>query len=391
MGAYGDDTLAKLKAWVTRNRDPLSVGIVLMVSAAAGSALFADANPMWVVILANVGMMGILVLQRASVGNAISRLREIVVYELGVPWGETQYNRRRKHFVAEKELLAQVFVEDVLPALCEDIQRTVRGAKIRVILDSGTTITPIFEHLVRRGVRLPNGTTFEPEFYTNNLAGIDELQKLDHLSGKKLSEVDFTLIGGTPLSRYRATTGKITQKTLDSLFAERANAEEKIVTVGVLTANWLLSKHGHEAIALCARGRGHVEFKEQVKKCSDRLVVIAPLGKILALDDVKELNELQPEEKALAAEGGWEYKAISLGKEDTMYLLTSKRPQGSNSPLAGMSNALFQVSPALRANFTLHKVCPEHAPPGTQAEVLNIEMPHAWTRPHASRLFGAVL
>lgn len=390
MGAYGGDTLAKLKAWVMRTRDQFSVGIVLIVGTTTGGALLVDVNPMWVVILANVGMMGILVLQQANVGNAISRLREIVVYELGVPWGETQYNRRRKHFVAEKELLAQVFVEDVLPALCEDIQRTVQGAEIRVILDSGTTITPIFEHLLQRGVRLPSGTTFEPKFYTNNLAGIDELQKLDHLPGKKLSEVDFTLIGGTPLSRYRATTGEITQKTLDSLFAEQAKTNGKIVTVGVLTANWLLLGHGRDNIAICARGRGHREFKEQVKKCSDRLVVIAPLGKILALDDVKELNELQPEEKALAAEGGWEYEAISLGQKDTTYLLTSKRPEGSNSPLAGMSNALFMMNAAVRKNFTLHEACPDYAPPGTEVEVRTIEMPHAWTRPHARRLFGTV-
>jgi hypothetical protein len=383
-----------LKNWATRNRDPLTIGILFFAITSVPPVLAKGGNPLWVVIVLNLAMMGFLLLQRASVGEAITRLRNIVIYDLGLPWSETQYSRRSKHFVEEKELLADCLVDHILPDLLEKIRQEAAHPQVQIILDSGTTITPMFEKLARKGISLPtNAPSLKIEFFTNNLAGIEELQKLDHLSHKKLSEEDFTLIGGTPLGRYRATTGKYAEEALGAILSnsnQRDNGTR--VKVGIVTANWLLVGHGHDSISLCARGRGHPEFKKLVIDKCDYLIIVAPLGKVLALDDERRLNDLLPRESDIQTGEKREYDLIPIeqSRKSKTFLLTSQRPIGSISPLKILSSQIFNQNPAVCKNFILHLSCPEYSPPGSTEEVRMAEMPHSWTRKYAKELFGEV-
>jgi hypothetical protein len=107
-------------------------------------------------------------------------------------------------------------------------------ARINLILDSGTTITPVFPILFRLGIQ--NLGEIELRVFTNNLAGIDEIHRIDPNEICVLKETDFRLVGGISLSLYRATTGKETQDSLRIFLEERPHAGCSI-TVGVLTAN----------------------------------------------------------------------------------------------------------------------------------------------------------
>lgn len=379
-----------LRAWAARNRNELTFTVLGILGGAVVSLLLARANPIWIIVLSNLTLIALFLLQRASIDAAIARLRHIVVYDLGVPWLDSQYHSRERHFGEEKRLLARAVVERVLPRLFEQIARTRSNPRFRLILDSGTTITPVFAHLVRRGILKSGGERFHPDVYTNNLAGIDELQRLDSIRDQELAEREFTLLGGRPLSRYRATTGPHTNAALQAVFDAPDPDGRPIVTVSVLTANWLLVGQGHRTLTLCARGPGHPEFKRIVADHSDYVVVVAPLGKILALDNVDELNELLPRDEAQGSDHH-RYGAIEIPGEllERTYLLTTRRPEDSKSPLSFLSRSLFDKHPSYRTNFTIDEDwCPEFSPAGSADDVWAYETPHEWTRRHARRLFG---
>ncbi|UCD76401.1 MAG: hypothetical protein JSV91_05640 [Phycisphaerales bacterium] len=385
-----------LLQFIKRNRDQIIVAVIATSVGGAGMAaigtLLQDRDPRW--LLAAVGFLICVVvsssvlIQARLIHRASIRIRDVVVHEFGHPWRETQYHQRAKHFVEEKRRLAEVLVEQELPTLVRGLAATHPNAEIYLILDSGSTITPVFRPLVRAGIGLEDDDHLNIQVYTNNLAGIEELQKLDQPGGRVLQPDQFTLIGGHPLDRYRATTGDETEQFLDALWQRQTAHGANIVTVGVLTANWLLYWHDH--ITLCARGRGHPEFKRSVAGGSQHLILIAPLGKILSLSSVDRLNAMMMDAGEAARWSGDQrrYEAIEIPREktDRAILLTSRRPRHSLSPLHSLSNRLFGEKEG-KDNFDLSEFCPEYEPYGSNQEVFNIELPHIWTRDLHTELF----
>jgi hypothetical protein len=57
-------------------------------------------------------------------------------------------------------------------------------------------------------------------FYTNNLAGIDEIHKINP-SLIRINERSFNLIGGQPLNVYRATTGESSIDFLKTIWSKQ--------------------------------------------------------------------------------------------------------------------------------------------------------------------------
>jgi hypothetical protein len=386
---HEESSYEKLKTFVTEKRDQFGFGLLFTIASAALGLVIAGQDPVWIIVLLNFGLIGLFLLQRASVGASMKRLRHIVVYDLGVPWLETQYHKREKHFVDEKHKLAEALVRYTLPRIFDHASKSAKSPTIRLILDSGTTIVPIFEQLVRRGLQNDDGDAFKPEIYTNNLAGIFEVQKLDYLAGRKLTEEDFTLLGGTPLGRYRATTGDLTLRAVEPLFDKTDAAGHPVITVGVLTANWLLVGKGHASLALCARGRGHPEFKRVVATSCTHLVIVAPLGKILALSTAPELNVMLPREERRETKFQYEDIPIPVSRLATTYLLTTRRPEESESPLQFLSDSLFRLEHSARENFIIDEDCPGFNPTAaSKDELRDIELPHEWTRKHVKKLFG---
>jgi hypothetical protein len=333
-------------------------------------------------------MMLLLVLQRASISDAVSRLRTIVTRDLGLSWYDTLYSRREHHFTAEKRFLARVVVEDVLPKLVDEIDKANSKPQIRIVLDSGTTITPIFDELVSHGLTNTNLEQVPVEVVTNNLAGIDVIQRQSSSGRHHLREPHFTLLGGTPLATYRATTGSVTEDTLDALLAD-----PQYVTIGVLTANWLTIGTGHNTLALWARGRGHRPFKQLVASSCNYVLVVTPLGKIFCLDGFQRAENLMEKHGAPPRGRGESYEPVLLSSEKRArtFLVTTRRPAGSQSPLAALSARLFGLPSESRTNFSIVENRVTFSPQGSADEIRRVELPHLWTRACTDVLFGEVM
>ena len=312
------------------------------------------------------------------------QVNRILIEQFGSYTLDNQYFQRLRHFSLEKMKLAQVFVTKKLPMLVEDIfEKNPNLTRLNIIFDSGTTITPIFKYL--RGCDLK----FKKEsikIYTNNIAGMDEIDKFDQVLDlpSALKEEDFNLIGGRPLLKERATTGKITNDFLDSLRDEQGNSNGRILTLGVLTSNWFIVGRDYDSISLCVREEGLFEFKKKVEELSDYIVLISPLGKILPLRNVGEIN------KYISGDDKYRDFLIPEEKKDKTYLLTTYRLKKTLSPLIYLSRELENIGKNNSAkNYTLFKDKIIFSPVGgSRAEIIEIELPHRYIRENFIDIYG---
>lgn len=297
----------------------------------------------------------------------------------GYAWQSNQYFRRKQHFVLEKDTLCHILVNDVLPRLLDEIEAKPERpvGTCNILIDSGTTLSPAFRYLPT--ATFARDRELKIKIHTNNIAGTEELNRVDDREWR-LAETDFFLIDGNPLGRYRATTyeGR-PHPYLKNLWA--AAKDSGVLNVGVITGNWILAGADLTRLTICAKGRGHPEFKEELVENCDYLVVVAPLGKILRLGDVSDLNELLPQDEG-------RYRAISIAKDkrEFTFLLTTVRGGTRRSPL-GVHSANLQDKMMLEAqgkrvteNFRFCQGIPEFNPPGAREEVLRIEVPHKYLR-----------
>lgn len=318
-------------------------------------------------------------------------LDDILEVEFGFSLEENQYNHRSRHFRREKLKLAEHLVSTALPRTVQSITAKYPNFKsLLLFLDSGTTITPAFRPLFFHGLDVGSGKKLT--IHTNNLAGIDELHKLSHvdLGQGKLREDNFNLLPGSPLSKYRATTAGSMRQFLQGIWKdeelEQQRADPKsqhTVVISVITANWLLAGHGFDCLQLCSRGRGHLEFKRMLIENSDYVIVVAPLPKVLRVDDVKRLNELIDEQD------GFQAFCLPLEKRECTFLLTTLRPEKSLSPFVNITIELQNLQKDDRGkNYSLWPHCPELDPPGTPREVLALECPHEYVRRSFKDMYG---
>jgi hypothetical protein len=315
-------------------------------------------------------------------------LDDIVEAEFGFSLEDNQYNRRSRHFRTEKIKLADSLTAAVLPRLVQIAQRECPNVnKIHLFLDSGTTITPVFKPLFFRGLELDKDKKLL--VHTNNLGGIDSLHKLPQveLERGRLTEENFHLLPGSPLSKYRATTGGGSHRFLTQLLEEDELAKKRkdsksqdVVVISVITANWVLAGRGFDSLQICSRGRGHLEFKQLLVENSDYVVLVVPLPKILRLDDVKKLND--------RVEKGQSFSVLPLPTEHkrATYLLTTHRPKHSLSPLLNVTIELTNLNGG--KNYQLWPDCPEYDPPGNLKEVLASECPHQYVRDSFEEMYG---
>lgn len=306
-----------------------------------------------------------------------------------------KYWERLSHFSKEKALLARVLVDKTLPDLVKRVRRDYPNMKhLHVILDSGTTITPIFKELANKGIQ-KNGSGIDVTVFTNNLAGIEEIHQIDD-GLCLLDERTFNLIGGQPLRTYRATTGDATLAFLDSVCMGKTNGEDdrekSTVTVGIVTSNWFTCRMGFDRLSVTAKGAGHLAFKKKVIDHSDYVIIVSPLGKLLPLESHDLLNKLAPEDD------GEQYESFTLpdSRKDRTYLLTTQRPERTLSPLAPTSIKLKHLQNAMNdhqtagqthANYRTVPEYPTFEPPGDKYQVIVTELPHAYIRDHFSDIF----
>jgi hypothetical protein len=346
---------------VFRNRDPYLVGLYTF--------------GFFIVFL----LVALLLNQKRLIENKFRAVNQVLIDHFGYLSSDNQFFRRRTHYAPEKMLLAKVLVHKVLPRVIREIySQHPNMTRLHIIIDSGTTLTPVFPELVLS--KIPRKENVEVNIYTNSMSGIEEIHKLGYREDMEFKEENINLIGGHPLHKYRATTGETTQDFLKFLW-NNPSKEQHIVTLSILTANWFLAGANLKQLSMCARGRGHIEFKGFVSDKTDYRIFVAPLGKILRLDDVKELNHLLESH----GESNFYMSYPVTGDEQKRartYLLTTRRLSNSLSPFKQMTSVLQDIESKNNAeNYTFCKESPPFDPPETKVEeVLRYETPHKYIR-----------
>ena len=319
--------------------------------------------------------------------NRLDALNHIIIDYFGYALQQNKYFKRSHHFVEEKIRLAHSLVEQLLPTIIKKIEEDHPPIKtIKIILDSGTTITPIFPCLIRNGV--PADSKYSIELYTNNLAGIDEIHRFPPNEERKLSEDNFNLIGGQPLNQYRATTGDFTNEILKDLISKNDGVGQKAISVGIVTSNWFLTGRSHDEIQICARGRGHLEFKEILVNNCDYIILVAPLGKVLPVKDIDTFNsilKIDPEDKDNTYKGF----TVPRDKRNQTYLHTSFRKSHSLSPLHRISDRLKDVKVEKTSeNYIFSKACPLFDPKDDRDQAIRLDLPHDYIENNFKRIYG---
>jgi hypothetical protein len=315
--------------------------------------------------------------------SRLEAVDHILIDFFGFSWRENQFFARLQHFVDEKKKLASISVQELLPELLETIYKSTTGLEnINIILDSGTTITPLFPFLMKFG--FPEFKSVKVNYFTNNLAGVDEIHKSESNDNFPLQERDFNLIGGSPLNKYRATTGDVTQKFLEELEKSQKESDGKTITVGIITANWLICGLGLDKLQICARGEGHYDFKEKLVSFCEYIIVLAPLGKIIPKQNVKEFNKIIDDD-----ERSYNAFLIPEEKRNKTYLLTTFRKQHSLSPLRTLSDRLRDVyRNNYNKNFIFSDKIPQFEPKTTRSEAIVADLPHDYIREKFEEVYG---
>lgn len=298
---------------------------------------------------------------------------DIVIYQ-------NQFSKRKKQFPVEKEHVANEFVTVALPELNNLIKVNYRNVeRVNYILGAGTTIAPIFKELEKNDFSTDK---FDYTFFTNNLAGIEEIHKYSKTNEEDSANESYLVITGSPAGKYKATQG---QKAIDFLNTIKSEKEEKNskeedqkeINVGILTSNWFLIGLDFNNLQLCARGEHHYKFKKKLIDISDFIVLVSPLGKILKLDDKELLNNALPED-----EQNYKYKTIPIpnSKIEKTFLFTSFRPRKSNSPLQSHSEEIERRIDRPGKNYSFFKHKTIFKPEGTLTDIILSEFPHGYIR-----------
>jgi len=213
-------------------------------------------------------------------------------------FGKTLFGERVGHFTAEKDQIAEQF----RPLLFDRCRYLLESGKRRIylLIDSGTTLYPLFQQFGRTAVRLrENEQSWIDNLFvvTNNLPGVESLMDVGRRNpNNRYSDlaINCQLLPGVPLPVYSAVTGELATTAL----AELKKSADPVadVFIAVVTGNWIRVRR---TAPLCpvplARGKGHREFKQALIDCSDEIYVVGPLGKLFIeqpLDDVNAALDL---------------------------------------------------------------------------------------------------
>lgn len=382
--------IERIKRSVRLNITPIRRTFVSLVSATiaavvAGFAIQylpqpmkgpADANLTWVEILIVSLLVGNLVLALIngfSIRRRLGRIDRKLHLEGLSP---LSYSYREEHFREEKRLLCEELVRKHLPHLISELCRL--GAEtcgVDIVVDSGTTLTPMFTCLKVYGLLgVKKEVVEETHIYTNSMSGIEVFSDRALSPASAFPEERIHLLGGSPLHKYRATTGVDTLQALCSLRDAATSRGRQVI--GIVTGNWILGGPTLSKIEIAANGRGHPDFKRCLVKISDVVLVVAPLGKFLRLQSTSELNALlENEPMHQGDEHRYQGIEVGTGSRDKVRLLTTNRPQGA---YLGSHAQLIQKAGSNYIALPRHLMNPR----GEKDQQKRIEVPHAYLRDH---------
>ncbi len=319
--------------------------------------------------------VGQIIIMRRSVIERVRSLTERVDIFAGARF-PTQFDERTRHYAFEKNQLARELVHNQLPSL---MGSCAPNQDVAIVVDAGTTLQPFFSAFRTYGLGQEQNARLAGRvaLHTNSFSGC--IAFCDEEDGA-MSESQMHLFGGTPMAKYRAVLGAETVEGVKEL--SKASSRPRIV--GLLTANWILVGQNCDRLIICARELSHLEYKVEVARSADLLIVVAPLGKIAQFNDVTELNRVL----SLVDEGAYHGHNVIDGRrpEDT-FLLTTRRTANS-SPLFNWSHHVQKnVLAARRFKLWDGDRRLVFNPEGTKDQIENAEFPHVYVREHKAEFY----
>lgn len=354
-----------------------------------------------------------------------SQVTSIVGSQL--PLADTIYNERIKHYKKEKEIIANAFIDILRKRVLFLKNHLNKEKKIRIVLDSGTTIAPIFDKLGREAAFRPDHWSEGVLFATNSFYGVYQLLKYREYN-PELSDphnyqqyrhnnipIKCSLFPGAVLAAYQAIADD------DTVRAIKATARSReYYNICILTGNYIMYDSNKKIILPIARTLYHPKVKAAYYEMAHEVYLIAPLGKILTTKEPdqdlnwllkkfnKELeyhsdyNDPESEAYTLVTEPLLNVKRtlsdhnlINEQTEDWMKkttVITTIRPNSSD--------LLFTHSRYIKNSFSKYKFNTPIPLTKTQIEVIDfnglpinseeekiIEFPHESHRPHIQKYF----
>lgn len=203
-------------------------------------------------------------------------------------WLDRAYEARSNHYRIEKGILAKAIV-GALKERVKHVEKRNKG-KIRVILDSGTTISPIFHELGRQAVLEGGSWISKLEIYTNNVRGLqiffsckketDDAAKTDPQADRYRDiAVTCKVLPGSTLSAYQAIADESTVERVLGL------KNDGCYIIGITTGNYILFDDEKDASLPIAKIGYHPHIKAAIFHVADEVYLVAPLGKILRTEE----------------------------------------------------------------------------------------------------------
>jgi hypothetical protein len=195
---------------------------------------------------------------------------------------QTVFGERLQHFREEKEFIAEKFVGFLIER-CRALTESKKG--VYLLIDSGTTLYPIFEKFGRRVAQMPlqkDGWLSKVTIVTNNLPGVESLMEFarrDREDRFAKMVVRCKLLPGEPLATYSAVVGDETEAAILSLDKLAKGGDYGFISL--VTGNWIRIRGNtpHCPIPL-VRNEEHRRVKQAMVDVSNEVYVLAPLGKI---------------------------------------------------------------------------------------------------------------
>jgi len=331
------------------------------------------------------------------------------------------FGNRITHFQGEKSFLAEIVV-DLVKARAQAALEQDPDAGIIAVVDSGTTLYPLFERLAAECIN-----HFDDECHwthrllvvTNNIPGIEALIRHGRTRGNTGYEqlaVSCKVLPGRPLPAYAAIVGSDAEEALRDISKTnvtnliRPTLDQESLNwriLGLTTGNWITVRDG--VVHPLARGAGHLDFKRELIRASNETYVVGPLGKVFLGVEVERINEAlnysstnrtpgrQPYSEVPIEDARGPIRLVTTSRQDKDHILQphSERLLGAldgrvwSSAEVGVEYSLATAE----ARLLRHLVVPYGLLPRDPATQLEIELPHRGTRKEAFRreFFGITI
>lgn len=225
---------------------------------------------------------------------------------LGTPISKTTnslFNLRLNHFHEEKYKICKRAIEHIL----KENERALKANKIILLIDSGSTVYPIF-HLLTKLYSDENyiESLKKMVIFTNNIPGIVHMIN----EGRKGTSYDAEMmikcnvIPGMAEGKYGAILGEDSGSHLEYFLNSnfRDSGADNLI-ISLVTGNYISLKDG-----ILWRGDYHGKLKNSLVKLSDVIYIVAPLGKIFKVSK-DHINELIRSSNVILPPSKW-YKDL---------------------------------------------------------------------------------